>query len=339
MIIIVIIETRTETIIEGRPIMNELAVQSAITATTQTPTFAQITAHFLTTLDASEKTKQTYARALKRWGVWLEQRELTFLQATRQSVLEYKQSLADTHKPATINGYLSALRAFYSWLESEGIMPNVAASIKNAKTSAQSSKDALTIEQARSLAKLYANAKTLEGKRNHAILNLMLNAGLRCIEVARAQVEDLRTQNGKAVLFVQGKGRAAKDSFVVLPESVLTAIYSYINARKESGEEVTPKSALFAGTSNKNHGRALTTRTINNIATAAFKTLGIKTERLTAHSLRHTAVTLALLGGASVQAAQAMARHANIQTTMIYAHNLDRVANAAENSVNALLQG
>jgi integrase len=59
--------------------------------------------------------------------------------------------------------------------------------------------------------------------------------------------------------------------------------------------------------------------------------------KLTAHSLRHTAITLALVGGATVQQAQAMARHANINTTMIYAHNLERMDRAAEDALSGLL--
>ena len=64
---------------------------------------------------------------------------------------------------------------------------------------------------------------------------------------------------------------------------------------------------------------------------------GINSDRITAHSMRHTAVTLALIGGASIQEAQSMARHTNINTTMIYAHNLDRLDSPAESKIEALL--
>lgn len=45
------------------------------------------------------------------------------------------------------------------------------------------------------------------------------------------------------------------------------------------------------------------------------------------------------MAGATVQEAQAMARHANINTTMIYAHNLDRLGNAAEMRIDQILRG
>ena len=45
------------------------------------------------------------------------------------------------------------------------------------------------------------------------------------------------------------------------------------------------------------------------------------------------AVTLALLGGQSLQEVQQFARHANITTTQIYAHNLDRAKNQCEETI------
>jgi integrase/recombinase XerC/integrase/recombinase XerD len=60
-------------------------------------------------------------------------------------------------------------------------------------------------------------------------------------------------------------------------------------------------------------------------------------DRLTAHSCRHSAVTFALLGGATVQEAQALARHSDINTTLIYSHNIDRLGAAPEMKIDAVL--
>lgn len=53
----------------------------------------------------------------------------------------------------------------------------------------------------------------------------------------------------------------------------------------------------------------------------------------------HTSITLALLGGASLQQAQQLARHSNINTTLIYSHAVDRVENAAERHISDMLRG
>jgi integrase len=96
---------------------------------------------------------------------------------------------------------------------------------------------------------------------------------------------------------------------------------------------------LFASLSNRNGGGRLTTRTLRRIIKARLRAIGIDSDRLTAHSVRHTCITLALQAGATVQEAQALARHANINTTLIYAHNIDRIKQAPERKVAALLSG
>ena len=81
----------------------------------------------------------------------------------------------------------------------------------------------------------------------------------------------------------------------------------------------------------------LTTRSISRIVKDNLRKAGIDSDRITAHSLRHTAVTLSLLGGATIQEAQSMARHKNINTTLIYAHNINRIKHAPERVIDTML--
>lgn len=55
--------------------------------------------------------------------------------------------------------------------------------------------------------------------------------------------------------------------------------------------------------------------------------------RITPHSLRHSAATIALERGAPIHQVQDMLRHADIQTTMLCTHNKERIANAAEHRI------
>jgi integrase/recombinase XerC len=64
-----------------------------------------------------------------------------------------------------------------------------------------------------------------------------------------------------------------------------------------------------------------------------LKEAGYNSERLTAHSLRHTAVTLSLLAGKDITEVQQFARHANIATTMIYNHSLDKAKNSCSEAI------
>ena len=82
----------------------------------------------------------------------------------------------------------------------------------------------------------------------------------------------------------------------------------------------------------------MTTRSLSRIAKGAMIEAGIDSKRLTAHSLRHTAITTALRAGASLQEVKTMARHADINTTLIYSHNIDREINAPEHKIDAYME-
>lgn len=285
---------------------------------------------FETSIDGTDATRRTYTRALRRYAAYLEGVGIGPLEATRETVVGFKRSLSGK-APSTVNAYLTAVRSLYAWLEAERIYPNVAATVKGERRGRASAKDALTVGQAKRL--LADTGEGLAGLRDRALISLLLRRGLRTIEAARANVGDVRQVAGQAVLFVQGKGYADKGDFVVLGEDVLGLISDYLAARGVKD----PDAPLFASVGNRNQGGRMTTRSISRIVKDAMKRNGINSPTLTAHSLRHTAVTFALMGGASVQEAQAMARHASINTTMIYAHNLERMRAGAERGVDAVL--
>ena len=100
----------------------------------------------------------------------------------------------------------------------------------------------------------------------------------------------------------------------------------YLNARGE----IRGTETLFASISNNNKGGRITTRSVREVAKQAMIQAGYNSDRLTAHSMRHTAGTLALLNGANIRDVQQLLRHSNINTTLIYAHEIERAQNNAE---------
>ncbi len=284
---------------------------------------------YIASLDVKPKSKETYRKALKQFIEFIETRGTA--QPTRADILAYKSYLIEKYTACTVSSYLTAVKGLYTYLEAEKISPNIANGIKGAKHQQGFRKDALTIEQAKNL--LDADTRTIEGKRNYALVNLLVRTGLRTIEAERANIEDIRQEGGEALLYIQGKGRDSKDAFVLLTEATLRPIREYLKARGKTE----PTAPLFISHSDRNNGGRLTTRSISRIAKEALRGAGIDSDRITAHSLRHTAVTLSLLGGASIQEAQSMARHRNVNTTLIYAHNIDRINKAPERKIDALL--
>ena len=174
-----------------------------------------------------------------------------------------------------------------------------------------------------------AKEESIEGLRNYAILVLMFTGGLRTIEVSRANIEDLRTAGDNTVLYIQGKGHEEKTDYIKLMPEVEDAIRAYLKARGASDN----KEPLFTSLSNNSKGARISTRSVSGIDKEALVNAGFNSDKLTAHSTRHTAVTLALMGGQSLQEVQQFARHTNIATTQIYAHNLDRAKNQCEATI------
>ena len=289
---------------------------------------------FVDFLDVAPLTVKTYKAGIARLINYCKTANIT--EPTREDITAFKKSLQVCGcKPATIAAYLSAIRRFFDWTESQGIYPNITKGIKAPKIDKGHKRDFLTAPQIQNMMK-GIDKNTVEGKRNFAILALMATGGLRTIEVMRANVEDLSTVGGLPVLFVQGKGRTDKKEFVKLTPEVLKAIREYLTARGQ----VSKKEPLFVSCSHRNIGGRLTTRTISGIAKNSMMKAGYHSDRLTAHSLRHSAVTIALMAGQSLAEVQYFARHSNISTTQIYAHNVDRLRSTCEASIsNAIFHG
>jgi integrase/recombinase XerD len=288
---------------------------------------------FLRSLDVRQSSRDTYHRQLREFLIWRSSGHNLTL--SRQDILDYKDFLKyDKDLTSfTIGGYLTVVRRFFEWLDSMNIYPNVAKGIKGPKRKRGFNKDALTIDQAKKL--LHSLDKsTLAGKRDYAMLNLMVRTGLRTIEIIRAKREDIGRQGGEPVLFIHGKGRDSKDELVLLTEHTLQPIKEYFLARGRVRDE----DPIFASHSTKNWGKRLTTRSVSRIAKERLKAADLNDARLTAHSLRHTAITFSLLAGATPQEARAMARHSDINTTLIYAHNINRITQAPERKIDAFLE-
>lgn len=284
---------------------------------------------FLASLDVAESSRKTYTRSLRQFIGWLDETGRQSLQLAREDILAYKSYLKESLSVYTVNQYLTAVRKLYQWLESQKIYPDITRGIKGLQKPDGFRKDTLTPEQLREAVDAI-DTETLVGLRDMAIFNLMARTGLRDIEVSRALVEDMRLESGEAVLYIQGKGKTAKDKYVVLMPEAEKPIRDYLQARGK----VDKSEPLFCSHSDRNRGDSLTTRSISRIVKKAFRRIGLDDDRITAHSLRHTAITLSIKGGASLHQAQAMARHKSPETTMVYFHNLKRIEEAAERHIN-----
>ena len=276
-------------------------------------------------LDTSENTKRTYLACIKKFIEWLGDKEVSYI-----TLVEYKNYLRTMYKAKATNTHITAIKDLFKFLEQKGFK-NYAKNIKKERVSDEFSKDSLTLEQVKGIYNS-VDINAIEGARANALFRLLIGTGLRECEVVRADVGDIRTVGNKTVLYVKGKGEREKNKYVVIYPTVMQALQHYFTFR----QDIKDTSPLFISHSDRNNGERLTTRTIQRIVKGLYKNNGIVSERITTHSTRHTAITLSILNGANIHQAQAMARHKDVNTTMVYFHNIDRLNSNAEEKLENL---
>ena len=283
-------------------------------------------------IDASPRTIETYSKNIKQFIAYLHDKGIARPQ--REDIVEYRNHLKKDLKPTTVQSYLAAVKLFFQWTEREGLYPNVADRVKGAKLDKEHKKDYLTSKQVGKLLGAI-DRTTTKGKRDYAILSLMVTTGLRTISIINANIEDIRTAGDSTALYYKGKGHEEKATYVKLAEPVEEAIRDYLKARgKADGQE-----PLFSSVANRNNGGRMTTRSISRLAKESLIQVDLNSDRLTAHSFRHTAATLNLLNGGTVEETQQLLDHANINTTLIYSHALERASNNSETRIAMAIFG
>ena len=242
-------------------------------------------------------------------------------------------------KPNTIALYLRSVCQFFKWTAAEGLYPNIAENIRAPKIKHDTHrKDALEAQEVYAIeASITSNAKaayieagfnpkdtagrlqrsTEQGKRLYAMYLLTVTAGLRTIELSRANIKDFETKNGKNYLYLQGKGHTEADTRKVIAPEVAAAIQDYLRSRTDN---YTGGSPLFCATGNRSGGKRLATTTISTMLKRAMQAAGFNSDRLTAHSLRHTAGTNTMKLTDNLYQTQQYMRHSNPATTEIYLH-------------------
>jgi integrase/recombinase XerC/integrase/recombinase XerD len=287
---------------------------------------------FILAQDVKQSSKKLYRRTLKQYFNWVITKDYLLSEIARPQIIEYKENLLSSGMSSlTVASYITSVRRFYEWTEANKFYPNVAKGIKTPKRKQQFKKQPLLPEQATALLNYYED----KALRDYAIVNLLLRAGLRTIEVIRANVEDITFKGSQRVLMVHGKGRDEKDNFVILTDKTFKPIEAYLNSKGK----VNSSEPLFISKSNNSNGERLTTRTISYIAKEGLKAIGLDSKSFTAHSLRHTTAVNILRAGGSLEMAQFTLRHTNPATTQIYTATLNeerRLQNSGEALIDSL---
>jgi site-specific recombinase XerD len=236
-----------------------------------------------------------------------------FRTVTRAHVLAWRKRLeARQLSGATIRRKLAALSSLFDYLcERNAVLLNPVAGVKRPRGNSNEGKTpALGDHQARALLDA-PDPDTLKGKRDRAMLAVLLYHGLRREELSLLKVRDVHDRRGVSHLRIQGKG--GKLRHVPLHPTSAERLHSYLEA---TGHNVMLNAPLFQPM--RKTGSAITADGIYKCVLAYARQAKITIDGFGVHSLRATAATNALEHEADIAEVQEWLGHANIATTRLY---------------------
>jgi integrase/recombinase XerD len=212
-------------------------------------------------------------------------------------------------RPKSVKRMVTALRSLLGFLHVEGIVDQpLATAVPSVAGWTQTGlPKALDAEQVAALLAC-CDKRTATGRRDLAVLTLLVRLGLRAGEVAALRLDDIDWRRGE--ITVRGKGN--RRDRLPLPADVGERIVAYLG---DGRPESTQDRAVFVRA--QAPYRALTSNAVTTVVVAAGRRAGLGV--IGAHRLRHSAATTMLRSGGSLTEIGQTLRHIRPLTTAIYA--------------------
>jgi len=302
--------------------------------------------HSLHEQDRSPSTVKKYIQALSHFLIWYEHEEHTPLQLitlTPIALIGYRNELQHVqHKSiSTINLRLSALRAWCAWLVDQGYLSlDPASRVKLIGGEVASKREGLESSQINALLRQAQNSR--DSARNYAIVQVLLQTGIRLSECSGLTFSDITFGERRGLLLVRaGKGNKVRS--VPLNASAREALATYVAPRlgikKPSIKTVAaewPKpgtSPAFDPLFQSQKGGALTTSAMGQMIDDLVKAAGeLVPAAASAHTLRHTFARSYLVQyPGDVVGLATLLGHSSLDTTRLYSEpSVDQLATRVE---------
>lgn len=272
----------------------------------------------------SEHTARAYRRDLEHFMEHARQRNLRVvhdldIEVFRDWLWNRKQQ---GRAPSTLARNVATLKSFGSWLERSGIVAGNPASRLRAPKPAASLPRVLSPHQIEViLARLTEEADTLEpvALRDHAVVELLYATGMRVSELCSVDLEHVEA--GERTVRVLGKGR--KERIVPYGRPAAHALERYL-ASGRPRLQLKPQTALFLGV----RGFRLSPSTVYQ-RISRYVRMEPGSGPKGPHTLRHSAATHLVDGGADLRVVQELLGHSSLDSTQVYTHvSMERLANS-----------
>lgn len=275
------------------------------------PSSLQDIAALVTDTARSPNTRRAYSRALFAFFTWFRERHAGVL--TKATVQWYLRELQDSgHGPAVLNQTLTVLRRFAGEAADNGLIgQDVAAAIgriQAVKRLGRRTGRWLTLDQARALIAA-PDLETLAGRRDRAMLALLLECGLRREEACQVAVEQLQQRDGHWLLAdLTGKGGRLRT--VPVPARAADRILEWVSAAG-----ITDGPILREVRNGRVSGEGITPVAVYKRVWRYARQLELE---IAPHDLRRTFGRLTFQHGARLEQIQQALGHGSVKTTEVY---------------------
>ncbi len=205
---------------------------------------------------------------------------------------------------------LAALRMFYRFLARERLIKADVSRYIDSPKLWKRIPDILSLEEVERLIEA-PDLKTVQGRRDRAILEVMYATGMRVSEACGVKMNGVNTEIG----FVRCLGKGRKERLIPLGRKAILALTRYLETARPRLLKKGTAPELFLNRSGKRLSRVSVWKMVRAYARKARIKKNIRP-----HLLRHSFATHLLERGADLRSVQEMLGHANIGTTQIYTH-------------------
>ncbi len=268
----------------------------------------------------SANSVSAYISDLKKFFLFVSKNQIELIsEISEENVLSFFLELHRSQKEkevfaaSTLSRYLSSLKSFFKYLDSEKLIEiNPAENIDSPKIT-RSIPDFLTVNEVLLLLDQPDIQQKLE-LRDKAILEVMYGSGLRVSELINLKISSIFFEDGYLRVF----GKGSKERIVPIGSKGLEFISMYILNSRELLKRQGSEDYVFLNF----RGKKLSRMGIWDIIRKYSMKAKIEKD-IHPHTLRHSFATHLLQGGADIRVIQEMLGHSDISTTQIYTH-IDR---------------
>ncbi len=272
---------------------------------------------YLSKQDLSERTIKGYLDDLNFFANWYEEiqhKKIDWLVITDFDLQTFRQYLVNgkRQKVSSVNRRIQALKRLFNWADNQGLLTheNPIGHLRFMRRKAPTQPQALTKTDVHNLLRAAGQSSHGLSKRNYAILQLMLQSGLRIGEVIKLRFSDITLQaRSGTVNIVDGKGHKSRE--VPLNITVRHALQNYFKQCKPKE----PDDSVF----HSKRQQRLSLRSMQSMIHSLVTRAKLAQPSVSAHTLRHTFATNYLRANPNqlVELAQLLG-HDSLNTTAVY---------------------